>query len=129
MHFPAILSLALSGPALITAGALQKRDAAAVLSDISSISDALSTLTGQVSSYNGTTLQTAAIVSSAKGLDGILQTAASDATACAAFEEADSESIANAISSVTPSFIALLSELDAAVRLIVSCGALLMNFI
>jgi hypothetical protein len=115
MHFTTVLPLSLALCALVSAVPLQKRDAATVLSDISTISSDVSTLTSEVSSYNGSSSQSLAIVSEIECLENSLETATNDTASSAAFSEADSESIANAISALTSNVITLLEDLDAKV--------------
>lgn len=113
MHFTTILPLALC--AFLSAAPLQKRDAATVLSDISTISNAVATLDSEVNSYTGSSDQAMAVISSINSLENTLQTATSDTTSSSPFSESDSESIANAISSLTPNIVTLVSDLDAKV--------------
>ena len=120
MQFTTILSLALC--ALASAAPLQKRDATTVLFDIATISGNVSTLTGEINSYSDSFTQSLALVNEVDSLSNSLKTATTDTSSSTAFSEADSESIANAISSLTPNIITLLSDLDAKVSLLLTAS-------
>jgi hypothetical protein len=78
---------------------------------VSTISSDVSTLTNDVTSYTGASNQSLAIVSTFNSLDGSLKSATTDADDSYAFNEADSESIAHAITTLTPHVITLLVDL------------------
>jgi hypothetical protein len=78
---------------------------------VSAISSSVSTLTSYVNSYTGLRDQNHAIVSTVKSLKVSLKTATTDADSSYDFSEADSKSIANAITALTPNVITLLIDL------------------
>ncbi len=117
MHFiPFFLPLLLAPFAICTSDSidpslLEKRDAAKVLTDVSSISTIVDSLTTAATSYTGSLTQTLALASTVSDLKTALSTATTDAEASAAFTEAESGSVANALGELTPKIVGVLDAL------------------
>jgi len=116
MHFttPIILSLL----TFTTSLPLQQRSATTLLSDISTISGYVSTLTSDATSYTGGLLQSLGLAITVDSLESSLTTATSDATSSSTFSSTDSDSILAAITTLTPNILTLLADLDAIVSFI-----------
>jgi hypothetical protein len=82
---------------------------------VSTISGNVSTLTTSINAYTGSANQSLALTSGFSSLDASFKTAKRHADRSYPFNEADSENIANAITSLTPAIITLLSGLDSLV--------------
>ena len=113
MRLTAILPVVLC--AFVIASPIQKRDAAAVLSDISAIASEVSALDGLVTSYTGSYSQNSPVISAVESLQDTIQKATNDTTSSTAFDEADSEAISQAISNLTLGVIQAVQDIQAKV--------------
>ncbi|CZR59639.1 uncharacterized protein PAC_09533 [Phialocephala subalpina] len=116
-----LITLVLSS-SLTLALPVSKRTAAAVLSDISSISSDVATLTSDATAYTGGLFQSLALAITVDSLESAITTATSDATSSSTFTSAESDEILAAVTTLTPSIVTLLSDLDAKASVISSAG-------
>lgn len=104
--FAAVLSLSVA-----TCNPIDKRDAALVLTDLTAVGTALTTLTASVDAYTGGLLPAITISTNANTLDTAIKKATTDANASAAFTAAESASVTSAIGTLNPQIQATLTSL------------------
>ena len=90
---------------------LVPRDTSKILLDISTIGSDVTSLTTDVSSFNGSSYQTAPLLQGFEDLKFDITTTTSDVEAAGSFDENDSSSISSAVSDITSSVINLLVDL------------------
>lgn len=104
--FAAVLSLSVA-----TCNPVDKRDAALVLTDLTAVGNALTTLTASVTSYTGGLTGAITISTNGNTLDTAINKATTDANSSAAFTAAQSASITSSIGTLTPQIQSTLTAL------------------
>jgi hypothetical protein len=110
MKLTSILNILLS-TSLVSSIPLVKRDTPQILTDISAIGGEVSSLTNDVTSYNGSSSQTERLLQHFEDLKNSISTTTSDVEAGGTFGQNDSTSISSAVTDVTSPVITLLVDL------------------
>jgi hypothetical protein len=110
MQLTSTLNIVLS-TSLVSSFPLIKRDTPKILTDISTIGSGVSTLTNDVTSYNGSSSRTQPLLQHLEDLKNSISTTASDVEAAGTFSQDDSTSISSAVTDVTSPVITLLVDL------------------
>jgi len=121
MRFVTIINLFVAST-LVSSLPVTQRDAPAVLSDISTLSNCVSTLTADVGSYIGSEYQNSALVTAFENLKSEIETATSDTTASPLFTSDESQSIVDAVQNMTSPVITLLIDIKAKAPTVASMG-------
>ncbi|THU93634.1 hydrophobic surface binding protein [Dendrothele bispora CBS 962.96] len=99
-----------------TFGAVLKRDVPTILADISKISSQVTTLDNAINAFpdsGGSLVNALAIHTDATNLVSSVNTATSDTTANGAFNEADGQTILNAVQAIEPTILDALTAIAA----------------
>ncbi|KAH8602308.1 hydrophobic surface binding protein A-domain-containing protein [Bisporella sp. PMI_857] len=106
----------------VSSQALIKRDAPTVLSDISKISEDISSLTTLTASYNGSDSQTSPFISAYSSLKANIEITTTHTDESPLFTTDESYAVADALRSLTSSVIPLLEDLKKKAPIVASAG-------